>query len=53
MCVSGDVNEICVCSLVSGHSTHDGSGVLRGQRVSLQHGSGRREDDDFEYEVRL
>lgn len=34
----------CDCSLQLSLSAHDGSGILRGQRVSLQHGGRWRED---------
>lgn len=34
----------CDSSLQLSLSAHDGSGILRGQRVSLQHGGRRRED---------
>ncbi len=54
VCVSGDVNEICACSLVSGHSLHtmDQEYFEGSEYLSNMAADGER-TDDFEYEVRL
>ncbi len=54
VCVSGDVNEICACSLVSGHSLHTmDQEYFEGSEYLSNMAADAERTDDFEYEVRL